>query len=191
MNAVWATPEVVPYITHLDVVPGPAAQPLKRQRMHSKQEPRIGPSARSFEDAWRWYVKGHVVSRHAQRIIVQFMMANCGKSKTKDSMEADAARSMRECPANDLALAGVHLLLDKVGEAPTTKAHEDNGDDDDGPGGSRQHSKQMQQALQTTAELWKRDLTPWNVANLRFVDGSILDGSVQSYISNVICMWSK
>ena len=173
MDASWATAGVVPYITHLNVVPDPVAQPLKRRRMRGKQEADMAPRGRSFEATWRWYIKGHVVSRHAQRIIVQFMMANCGKSKTKDSAEADAARSMRECPANDLALAGVHAIIDKVGELPTiaeqhsirrTKSQEEDGDDDE-PDGGRRQSQQMQKALQTTAELWKRDQTPWDVAD--------------------------
>ena len=95
------------------------------------------------------------------------MMANCGKSKTKDNVEAEAARSMRECPANDLALAGVHAIIDQVGEGTTAGEQNARGDDDndDEPGGGQRHSKQMQEALQTTAALWKRDQTPWDVAN--------------------------
>ena len=119
-------------------------------------------------------VKGHVVSRHAQRIIIHFMMANCGKSKTKDNVEAEAVRSMRECPANDLALAGVHAIIDQVGGGTTTGEQQASGDDDDddAPGGGQRRSKQMQEALQTTAALWKRDQTPWDVAISRFVHGS-------------------
>ena len=36
---------------------------------------------RSYTLAWQRYINGHVVSRHAARIIVQFMTACYGKSR--------------------------------------------------------------------------------------------------------------
>ena len=83
MDANWETPGIVPYVTHLDIVPAPETMPVKRRRLHGKQQSPTTSERRSFQASWHWYIHGHVVSRHAERIIVQFMMANCGKSKTK------------------------------------------------------------------------------------------------------------
>ena len=47
---------------------------------------------RSYEVAWRTYIRGHVVSRHAKQITVQFMAACCGKSKRADVDAEDITR---------------------------------------------------------------------------------------------------
>ena len=57
----------------------------------------------SYTEAWKRYISQNIVSRHAQRIIVQFMAACCGKSKTMDCIEDDSGGgTTRECPPSDL-----------------------------------------------------------------------------------------
>ena len=77
--------EEVPHLSQLDVVP--------RRRLTGKQTVLADEagSERSFANAWKWYIRGNVVSRHAQRLIVQFMSVNCGKStRDREQMEETA-----------------------------------------------------------------------------------------------------
>ena len=72
----------------------------------------------SYSQAWKRYISQNIVSRHAHRIIVQFMAACCGKSKTTESQsEAPASGSTRDCPPNDLLLSQVHSLIDELGQS--------------------------------------------------------------------------
>ena len=76
------------------------------------------------------------MSRHAHRIIVQFMAACCGKSKTTDPQpEAAAAGNTRDCPPSDLLLSQVHALIDALGTSTPrfveTKAMEQAQENDD------------------------------------------------------------
>ena len=65
LDARWATPGVVPYITDLNVVPRTAvgAPAVKRRRLRGKRPPAAAAQGtRSFDLAWRWYIDGHIVS---------------------------------------------------------------------------------------------------------------------------------
>ena len=88
----------------------------RRKRLRGKQKPNESePSIRSFASAWSWYVRGHIVSEHAARIIKQFMAACCGKaSKDADEFDGDddGRQRCREMPDNTLPLARVHAILD-------------------------------------------------------------------------------
>ena len=55
---------------------------------------------------WRWYVRGHVVSQHAKRIIIQFMAACCGKSTRDNQADAD----LPECQAQHKELPQTRCL---------------------------------------------------------------------------------
>ena len=103
LDARWATPGVVPYITDLNVVPTTAvgAPAVKRRRLRGKRPPAAAVQAtRSFELAWRWYIDGHIVSRHAVRLIVQFMAVIVGRV-------AIGIRRMKTCinPSSNVLLA--------------------------------------------------------------------------------------
>ena len=124
LDARWATPGVVPYITDLNVVPTTAvgAPAVKRRRLRGKRPPAAAVQAtRSFELAWRWYIDGHIVSRHAVRLIVQFMAANCGKSRNRDTQDEDVHQSKQQCPASTMALQRIHAIIDELGNASTSK----------------------------------------------------------------------
>ena len=68
----------VPHIADLDLTtesccPGQ----ITRRRLRGKQSPhKLIQPRRSFSEAWRNYIRGNVVSRHAQKIIVQLLAAN-------------------------------------------------------------------------------------------------------------------
>ena len=81
----------------------------KRRRLRFKQ---AGPLTRNYALAWRQYVRGHVVSKHQRKLIVQFMAANCGKSSTRDAEEVDDAEDT-EGEAERFAIC-LQLLADEV-----------------------------------------------------------------------------
>ena len=64
----WADKKYVPYICDLNLIPG------KRIAIRGKQPPPV-PGTYSYDKAWRQYISEGVVSRHAHRLIVQFMVA--------------------------------------------------------------------------------------------------------------------
>ena len=72
--------EHVPLLWNLDRVPMGT-----RRRLRRKQ------STRSFSRTWSWYIHGHIVSKHQQRLIHQFMLMNCGRSTTDTGVDVDAA----------------------------------------------------------------------------------------------------
>ena len=78
---------------------------------------------RSYSRAWSAYVRGHVVSRHARRIIVQFMAACCGKSTQRESLELAIAREAMAVPDNAVPLDRVRALLSGL----AVKASQDDG----------------------------------------------------------------
>ena len=140
----------------------------------SKEEPK--EDRRKFEAAWRTYVRGHVVSRHAKEMIVQFMAACCGKSKRTDDDAEDVARQTRICPPNDVQLERLHRIMDEIGEKATGQqalpkrrakagAKAAAGEDSDDEAIAKR-SEQMQNALHTTDKLWRRDKSAWQIHDL-------------------------
>ena len=110
LDAAWAVPTHVPHITDLNLAQADT-------KAGSKEEPK--EDRRNFEAAWRTYVRGHVVSRHAKEMIVQFMAACCGKSKRTDDDAEDVARQTRICPPNEVQLERLHRIMDEIGEKAT------------------------------------------------------------------------
>ena len=165
LEATWATTGKVPHICDLNLLPMQRDVAASRRRLRSKQS-RPGP-VRSYAQAWQWYMEGHVVSRHAVRIIVQFMSACCGKSRREDENEEERARQPREMRSNDLALTRLHAILDEIGSksqkvsnsVQSDASDSDGLEDDESKGKKKQkgrRSEQMENALCTTAQLWKR-----------------------------------
>ena len=158
----WADKKYVPHICDLNLIRG------KRVALHGKQ----AEGTYSYDKAWRQYISEGVVSRHAHLLIVQFMAACCGKSKTiNEECEQAATKPDRHVPANEVVLAQIHAMLDDLGTAPivqsqTTKpkkrAKLDVNDSED-DGHHEKRSQQIEQALSTTTNLWRRDPNPWQV----------------------------
>ena len=174
----------VPYINDLNLVAATnvaenaASVPQRRVRLRGKQESNAPTVLRSFDMAWRAYIRGKVVSRHAKQQIIQFMAACCGKTRRVDDTTDETTRPTRVCPPNELQLERLHTIMDELGEAASaqeqssrttaTASRKDNKEvdtDDDDAGGARR-SEQMQNALHTTAQLWQRDTSPWMVSDL-------------------------
>ena len=78
---------------------------------------------RSYAQTWKWYVRGNVVSGHAQKIIVQLMATNCCNSKRRDDNadEADETNDRTSSPETDLASENVHGILDRMSAAAVKK----------------------------------------------------------------------
>ena len=90
LHAGWAS-EKVSHITDLDVYPASQAS-LEQPALVSDTElfrnslipvESIG-KLRNHEESSRWYMHGHVVRPHTQRLIVQFMATCCGRSSSGD-----------------------------------------------------------------------------------------------------------
>ena len=43
----------------------------------------------SFAKAWHWFVRGHILSEHHNRIVEHFMVACCSKSKSDACYDTD------------------------------------------------------------------------------------------------------
>ena len=162
LDKTMATPEV-PHITDLDLLP------KRRLRLRGKQSSQnVNEPERSFSESWRHYIRGHVVSRHACKIIVQFMAANCGKTSRTENPEEEA-NAANTCPTNlpnnALPLARVHHILDhmaistETASAKTKAAEEDGSDEEYMQQVAR--SEQVTNALKVTARLWSRSTTSW------------------------------
>ena len=155
----------VPPLWHLDLTP------LRhRAKLTSKVPPGMKPT-RSFSESWAWYVRGHVVSRQAQRDIVQFMAASCGKSKSREDClgkEEEASAKIRILPANALSPERVHQILDAMaGEAAatitTSTQGTGEGDDEDDAVDDKalKQSSTIESAMRVTADLWPRNSVHW------------------------------
>ena len=157
----------VPHICNLDVVP--ALEPASthpRVRLRGKHPDPV-LKQRSHAKAWSWYVRGHIVSRHAQRLLVQFMAACCKKSQKMDDLEEndekeDEIRALP--PGSKLPLIRLHAILDRMSEEkPKNKKGDEkdtNGEEDALPT-EPEHGKSIQTAVKLTAQLWNRSAHEW------------------------------
>ena len=71
----------------------------------------------SFRKAWKHYVRGHVVSKHARRLIVNFLSSTCVySSKADEEDEEDQAKNVPPPPVPGMALDNKSLvdLLQKL-----------------------------------------------------------------------------
>ena len=104
LEKAWAAPGVVPHLSDLNEV-------------RDDTEPDV-IRCHSYSEAWKKYISQNIVSRHAHRIIIQFMAACCGKSKTTEAQDQITEPTVAEaCPPSDLLLAQVHDLIDALGKA--------------------------------------------------------------------------
>ncbi len=168
----WATSSV-PHICQLDCSQEtasaiPKVKPGGLQHGHEE-------SARSYERSWRHYIRGNVVSRHAQRLIVQFMAANCGKSTTRENPSADDEHDMSKkllVPDNSVPLSRVHAIIDNMSsekmpgdtaagkrkkkKATATEDFPEDFNDDEMDCADPEASTPVKEALVTTGKLWNR-----------------------------------
>ena len=100
----WELPGIVPHITSLNKV----------ENTTGTQDSCVY----SYSEAWKRYISQNIVSRHAHRIIVQFMEACFGKSRTTDVMQDETdACTARDIPPNDVLLSQIHTLIDALGKS--------------------------------------------------------------------------
>jgi len=111
----------VPHIADLDVVPTKDSDVVRTSRRRITGKRAISPETRrSFAASWTWYVRGNVVSRHARKLIIQFMAACCGRSKGRDGDEASGDEQEKKShvvPDNHLPLERIHAILDSMSAA--------------------------------------------------------------------------
>ena len=139
----------VPRICDLDKsLPDVSLQPVKRTRLVGKQPSADTTTARSYATAWTQYVRGRIVSKHAERIIKQFLAASCGKSKESTQNDSKPGREPDEeerKTKNEMNLEEVHGLIRDMGDSRP----------DDAPA-ELQRSKTVQKAIGITSHfcLW-------------------------------------
>ena len=161
----------VPHIINLDVIPRRNAP---RTRINHKSPP--GQGQRSYTASWSWYIRGNVVTQHAKRLIVQFMAACCGKSKTDHCLQADESvrERLRDLPTSGVSLQRVHDILLRMSSqtvetarlgkrAPRTNddAAAENLEEDFDKKALNQ-SSQIATAMRTTAQLWSKMDGVWH-----------------------------
>ena len=162
----------VPHITELNLVPASHLcvrtgwsindnTPFVFRRVRCKSAHSID---RSFVCAWRNYIRGRIVSKHAKRMITQFMAACCGKSKTEDmilghqSMEPSEAEMNEHC---SMSLQFVHQVLKEASNFKSNVKKMSNEDDDVN---EVNLSEQMKCSLKLGSALWSLDSTTWGDA---------------------------
>ena len=159
----WATPHV-PHLTDLGAVPVSGPRGADDDDALWLVHP-----VRSYEDSWRWYIRGHVVSLHAKRLIVQFLAACCGRSSTRDEddSELDAKRqSSLLIPDNNVSLERIHSIIDGMSsEDAAPKPHKatsakkdfpEDGPEEEMAAEDPNVSTLVKEALVMTGKLWKR-----------------------------------
>ena len=151
--------------------------PNKRVRLRSKTVDETQPQ-RSYAMAWSTYIRGNVVTRHAARLITQFMAACCGTTKNHDNEDEpdEGPGKHHNIPDNTLPLERVHNILDRMSamesrapKAKTRKRSEEEEEEkkeveeDDFEAASRalQQSEVVSTAMQMTARLWSRTAQQW------------------------------
>ena len=175
----------VPHLCNLKKLPTSAVQQVeepesKRRRLRGKQAAphrdgtMDGDAHDSYASAWRWYVRGHVVSLHAKRLIVQWMAACCGKStRGNDEDDMRVQEKLKEVPDNTLFLSRVHGILERMSkneasakattEAQMSSTGETTVADDAGDVDRKalEQSSQIRDSMQLTAELWSMNQKAW------------------------------
>lgn len=101
----------VPHLADLGVTLT-AVGVARRRRAKATDASRV----RNYSRAWTTYVRGQVVSRHAARLIRQFMAACCGKSTGRDEPDEAELKGPINLPENSVSLERVHRLLDSLSQ---------------------------------------------------------------------------
>ena len=132
--------QAVPHITALHVISaghlrartggGEAVQGIPSlTRLRAKTTTALSLSGKPTA-AWKVYIRGHIVSSHARRLISQFMAACCGKSKTEGhsfgEAPEDPTAAQRDATCA-VSLAAVHHVL-RTAENPGGTKHEEDPD---------------------------------------------------------------
>ena len=98
----------VPSLRNLDVVTH-----ARRTRLTRKQS---SSEVRNMRQAWKTYVRGHIVSRHAARIIQNFLMAVCAQGRNhdkEDEQDVEKAQQVEEMPLGTVTVDRVHEIIDR------------------------------------------------------------------------------
>ena len=123
----------VPHLTELNTVRlwNVMTRPVVRKRC--KTSP-VMPQRCSYREAWKDYLRGHIVSAHASRIIGNFLANTCCySSQAPDHEEPEVnAKNIEKMPALSMSLAALHeslqfmtKALDVVGGGATGQIRRD------------------------------------------------------------------
>ena len=104
--------------------------------------------------AWSTYVRGHIVSRHAERIIKQFMAACCTKSHREQGNVGAHRREPDDeerATKNDMSLREIRGLIENMSAQ----------EKDVGEGEHVTRSKTMLQSIHLGTTVWLIENATW------------------------------
>ena len=147
----YATPHV-PYLGRLHIVPDGVGR--KRKGKQSGDD-------RSYAAAWRWYLRGNILSDHQRRIISAFMALNSATSSTDrgEDFSDELPKGTPESYDTARAASSVHALVKRM-SAGTAGRKGDVSKEDTAEGGRSQ-----QTALQLGEELWGLQGSRWQLGD--------------------------
>jgi len=148
----------VPHISELDVVAPPKdmEQEPKRLRLQVKQARAAPPVRKSYVEAWSQYVRGGIVSRHAQILIKQFLSTSCGRSEEQTDEALPRTRDLDENERqtkNDMNLEEVHSIINDMNSAKSK---------DLGLGDEPNTTKKPQHSTELGSRLWSLESQTWS-----------------------------
>ena len=104
----------VPHLTELNTIRSwnePMSGPKRRR---CKSVPVNLPRC-SHRTAWKDYVRGHIVSEHAKRIILHFLVANCCySSKEQPAEDEKETEPLEKLPAMSMSLHTLHQHMQSM-----------------------------------------------------------------------------
>ena len=108
----------VPYLTQLNTVRLWNQNVRDAVRKRCKTTPVLLEGC-SYRDAWKEYLRGHIVSGHAVKIIGNFLANTCCfSSNTPDEEEPEVSnKNLEKMPALSLSLSALHESLQQMTRA--------------------------------------------------------------------------
>ena len=110
----------VPHLTELNTVRqwNTTMRDDARWRKRYKRPLKI-PQRCSYREAWKEYVRGHIVSSHSKKIIANFLASTCCySSKPQDEQEPEVkSQQLEKMPALSMSLDNLHQALQRMTQA--------------------------------------------------------------------------
>ena len=147
----------VPHLADLDLV-----RPTTRRRLVGRAPARF---TRSYQEAWSSYVRGQIVSRHAEQTIKQFMAVCCTKSHRTEGNTLLRSRQPdeeeRKTP-NDLSLEQIHEIIGGMSAKAKAAADAGGGESsEDNDDEKTKASDTMLKSINLGTKVWAFDKKDW------------------------------
>jgi len=162
----------VPYLTQLNTVRLWNQNVRDAVRKRCKTTP-VLPEGCSYRDAWKEYLRGHIVSEHAVKIIGNFLANTCCfSSHTPDEEEPEvSSKNLEKMPALSLSLSALHESLQQMTGALNLG----------GGGATAQVRRDVQSGCNLADRLWNlQDLQKQKFGRTFTLQGHVPDRAAES-----------